>query len=103
MSKPVRLSRQARDEVLAAARRYGEERAELRVEFLAAVDEALDRVVRYASHLAPPPGVDPALGVKRVFMKRFPYSLYFVELPTRLRVLAFAHARRRPQYWIGRR
>ena len=103
MNKPVRLSRQARDEVLAAARRYGEERAELCAEFLAAVDEALERVVRYASHLAPPPGVDPALGVKRVFMRTFPYSVYFIELPTRFRVLAFAHARRRPHYWLGRR
>jgi toxin ParE1/3/4 len=103
MSKPVRLSRQAREEVLEAARRYGEQRAELRIEFLAAVDEALERVLRYAAHLGPPPGIDPALGVKRVFMKRFPYSLYFIELPTRFRILALAHARRRPQYWLGRR
>lgn len=103
MSKAVRLSRQARDEVLEAARRYAEQRAELRADFLAAVDEALGRVVRYAPHLGSPPGVDPALGVKRVFMKRFPYSVYFIELPTRFRVLAFAHASRRPQYWLGRR
>jgi hypothetical protein len=42
------------------------------------------------------------LGVKRVFMKRFPYSVYFIELPTRFRVLAFAHARREPFYWKDR-
>jgi hypothetical protein len=35
-------------------------------------------------------------------MKRFPYSVYFIELPTRFRILAFAHARRRPYYWKDR-
>jgi hypothetical protein len=41
--------------------------------------------------------------VRRVFFKRFPYSLFFIELPTRYRVLAVAHARRRPLYWLERR
>ncbi len=102
MSKPVRLAREAREEVLEAARHYGEEQPELRVEFLGAVDEALERLVRLASHLGTPPGIDPTLGVRRVFMQRFPFSVYFIELPTRFRVLAFAHARRRPFYWRDR-
>jgi hypothetical protein len=37
-----------------------------------------------------PPGIDAMLGVRRVFAQRFPFSLYFVELPTRYRVLAVA-------------
>ncbi|HWU89339.1 MAG TPA: hypothetical protein VN253_18885 [Kofleriaceae bacterium] len=40
--------------------------------------------------------------MKRVFMERFPYSVYFIELPTRFRILAFAHARRKPFYWKDR-
>jgi toxin ParE1/3/4 len=102
MTKPVRLAREARDELHEAARRYGEVRPKLRAEFLAAIDEAIQRLVRMAPHLASPPGIDPALGVRRVFVERFPFSLYFVELPTRFRVLAVAHARRRPFYWRGR-
>jgi toxin ParE1/3/4 len=47
-------------------------------------------------------GFDPGLGVKRVFMKRFPYSVYFIELPTRIRIRAVAHARRKPFYWKDR-
>ena len=43
MAKPVRLAREAREEVIEAARRYGEERPELRVEFLGGVDEVLER------------------------------------------------------------
>jgi plasmid stabilization system protein ParE len=102
MSKPLRLAREARAEVQAAAQWHGRQRAELRAEFLEAVDEVLERLVRMARHLGSPPGIDPALGVKRVFMERFPYSVYFIELPTRFRVLAFAHARREPFYWKDR-
>ena len=102
MNKPVRLAREARDEMHEAARRYASQRAELRVEFLAAIDEAMERLVRLASHLGSPPGIDPTLEVKRVFVKRFPFSIYFIELPTRFRVLAVAHARRRPFYWSDR-
>jgi toxin ParE1/3/4 len=102
MSKPVRFAREARAEVQEAARWYGRQRPELRAEFLEAVDEVLERLVRLSRHLGAPPGIDPVLGVKRVFMNRFPYSVYFIELPTRFRILAFAHAHREPLYWKDR-
>jgi hypothetical protein len=51
MSKPIRLVREARAELHEAARRYGEQRPELRIEFLAAVDETMERMVRLAKHL----------------------------------------------------
>jgi len=103
MTKPVRLAREARDELHDAARRYGEVRPELREEFLDAIDEALTRLVRMARHLGSPPGADPSLGIRRVFVERFPFSVYFIELPTRFRVVAVAHARQRPFYWRDRR
>ena len=74
-TKPVRLAREAREEMLLAAKQYGDKRPELRVAFLAALDDAIERVARLAPHLGSPPGVPSALGVKRVFMKRFPFSL----------------------------
>ena len=102
MVKPIIFAQQARDEVNAAARRYGAERPELRVEFHAAIKEALDRMVRLSRHLGTSPLVDPGLGIKRVFVERFPFSVYFIELPDRFRVLAVAHARRLPFYWRDR-
>jgi toxin ParE1/3/4 len=102
MTKPLRLAKEAREELHEAARRYGAERPELRAEFLGAIDEAIDRLVRLAPHLGSPPGIDRALGIKRVFVKRFPFSIYFIELPTRFRVLAVAHAKREPFYWRNR-
>ncbi|MCB9615550.1 MAG: type II toxin-antitoxin system RelE/ParE family toxin [Sandaracinus sp.] len=103
MTKPVRLLREARLELLDAARWYGDQDVALRQSFLDAVDEAIERARRLAPHLGIAPGTDPELRIRRVFVRRFPYSLYFVELPTHLRVLAFAHARRRPIDWSQRR
>ena len=34
--------------------------------------------------------------------RRFPYSLVYDLQPDYLRILAVAHHRRRPRYWIGR-
>jgi plasmid stabilization system protein ParE len=102
MAKPIIFAPQARAEVNVAARRYGEERPELRVEFHVAVKEALDRMVRLSRHLGTPPLVAAGLGIKRVFVERFPFSVYFIELPDRFRVLAVAHGRRMPFYWRER-
>lgn len=102
MTKPIIFAAQAREEVNAAAHRYGDERPELRAEFHAAIKDALDRMVRLSRHLGTPPFVAPELGIKRVFVQRFPFSVYFIELPTRFRVLAIAHGRRMPFYWRER-
>ena len=42
------------------------------------------------------------VNVRRVFVKRFPFSLYFVVLANHYRVVAVAHARQRPFYWRDR-
>ena len=102
MVKPIIFAPAARQEVNAAARRYGEERSELRFEFHAAIKEALERMVQLSRHLGTPPLVDPERAIKRVFVERFPFSVYFIELPTRFRVLAVAHGRRMPFYWRDR-
>jgi len=59
----------------------------------------MERLVRLARHLGSSPGIDPTLGIKRVFVKRCPLLVYFIELPTRFPVLAVADSRRRPFYW----
>jgi len=72
MSKPVRFAREARAELHEAARRYGEQRSGLRIEFLAAVDEAMEHLVRLAKHLGSPPGIDPILGIKARLCEALP-------------------------------
>ena len=38
-----------------------------------------------------------------LLVRRFPYVLYYLDLPERIWIAAVAHARRRPGYWRSRR
>lgn len=102
MTKPVRFAHAARTEVLEAARWYEQQRRGLRAEFLVSLDEAVVRMVEIGGSLERIPLGDPAFPIRRIHLRRFPYSLVFIELPTRIRVLALAHAARRPGYWRTR-
>jgi hypothetical protein len=46
--------------------------------------------------------VAPALEIRRALLARFPYALVFLVRPDEVRVLAVAHAKRRPDYWLSR-
>jgi len=40
--------------------------------------------------------------IRRALLPRFPYAVIFMDLGEHIRVLAVAHAKRRPGYWLGR-
>jgi len=42
------------------------------------------------------------LGARVLRVDRFPYSVVFLDLESQVRILAFAHGRRRPGYWRRR-
>ncbi len=61
-----------------------------------------ERVMRVAcdsSHRHP---VEKQPDVRRIRMKKFPFTVLFRESSGSVQVLAVAHHRRRPQYWLGR-
>lgn len=101
MSRPIRISEEAEAEAEAAARWYDGKRRGLGDEFLAFVDAAVDLI-------ASNPGIGSRLSgadagdTRRVLMRRFPYHVVYIELPDRIQVLAVAHERRRPGYWLDR-
>lgn len=39
---------------------------------------------------------------RRYLPRRFPFSVVFREAADRIEIIAIAHARRRPGYWLGR-
>jgi toxin ParE1/3/4 len=39
----------------------------------------------------------------RRYLPRFPYAIYYRSLPGEIRILAFKHHSRRPDYWVGRK
>ena len=102
MSKPLRTEEEAEDELSEAIRHYEERRAGLGEDFLAAVDKALARIVRLPGSGAPLPQVPLELGVRRIPVEGFPYRVVYLDTPEAIRILAFAHIRRRPGYWLPR-
>jgi hypothetical protein len=46
------------------------------------------------------PKLDPPL--RRARVRRFPHAVVFIELSNEIHVVAFAHLRRRPLYWVSR-
>jgi toxin ParE1/3/4 len=40
--------------------------------------------------------------VRRIAVERFPYNVIYVERSTAIWIVAVAHAKRRPNYWVKR-
>ena len=98
----VRLSPEAVDEVAEAAAWYRSRRPGLELEFLGEVERVLPLIE--ASPASFPRLVDPPadLVIRRALLPRFPYAVIFTDLGTDVRVLAVAHVKRRPGYWLNR-
>lgn len=41
-------------------------------------------------------------GTQRLTLSRYPFSIIYRELLSEIQVIAVAHAKRRPHYWISR-
>jgi plasmid stabilization system protein ParE len=102
VSKPIRTEEEADQELAEALARYEEQRRGLGHDFLAAVDAVLQRISHFPKTGAAVPQAPPHLGARRVPVNRFPYHIVYLETPDAIRVLAFAHNRRRPFYWLSR-
>jgi hypothetical protein len=89
-------------EVEAAAQWYEAREAGLGIDFVFAVEAAVAQICD--APLAWPmwPGIDPMLAIRRFTMRRFPFAIAYVDLPEEIAVLAVAHAKRRPLYWLAR-
>lgn len=84
-----------------AGRWYETHRAGLGREFLDSVDTAVARIAEAPRMGSLVPGVSDQ-AIRRRPVRRFPYHVVYMELPDRLQILAIAHDRRRPGYWVGR-
>lgn len=95
----VALARGAQDDLWGAVRWYDGERVGLGNDSLAAVTDALDRVV--ALPLAGSAIRLAGLEVRRQRTIGFPYFIMYIVADDVVRVVAVAHQRRRPGYWLG--
>lgn len=88
----------AEQELADAVAYYKEQRLELELEYLEEVEHAVNLLRCY-----PETGSKIRDSIRRLVLPRFPYSLLYRVLEDgQIRVLAVAHHKRRPQYWLGR-
>jgi len=100
--KPIRLSPEAVAELTEAAAWYETRQPGLAVRFLQEIDH-IQRTIQ-SRPLSFPKLANTAddLDVRRALLPRFPYALVFIGLQTETRILAVAHAKRHPGYWLNR-
>jgi len=99
---PVRFAPEIAGELAEAVLWYEERKEGLGTEFLAEIEATLPLVSARPRSFPQLQGLDPVLEIRRALLERFPYALVFLVRPDEVRVLAVAHARRRPEYWLSR-
>lgn len=99
----LELHPEARAELRSAALWYDERRAGLGDEFIAEVSATLDRIGDAPDSYPQWPrtrAADPL--IRKAIIQRFPYVIAFEKHERHVLVLAVAHAKRRPLYWLTR-
>ena len=85
-------------ELIDAAVYYEEENQGLGLEDLSEVERAANLLIRYPNSGSVIRGF-----VRRLILPRFPYSLLYRIVDEELiRILAVAHHKRKPRYWVDR-
>ena len=102
MSRRLIVLDEAEDELIEAENWYERQRSGLGREFRAAIDDGMERLLKAPLAASPIVNLPPSIGARRVLVKRFPYSIVFIEHGEDLWVVAFAHHRRSPGYWRER-
>jgi len=100
VTRPIRTARPASEELTAAVRWYEEQRSGLGAEFFDAVLETLARIAEHPEAGAVAFG---AIEARRMLVAGFPYHVVYRRGVEDIRVLAFAHLKRRPGFWMHRR
>ena len=93
--KPVVINDEAADELDEAIRYYQTKSPGIGLSLAAKVSEAFHRIQRnpqlYPFH--------KDTNVQKCFIRRFPYTVFYMELDEHIVVIAVAHQKRRPDYW----
>ncbi|NHC35244.1 type II toxin-antitoxin system RelE/ParE family toxin [Scytonema millei] len=88
----------AEQEVIDAAAYYEEQSKGLGLSYLSEVEHAINFLIRYLEAGSVVRG-----SIRRLILPKFPYSLlYRILAENRIRILAVAHHKRKPQYWNSR-
>ena len=95
--RPAGFHPEAEDEYFEAIAFYDAEHPNLGDEFVEAVASASAFICANSEA-----GRRVRPTVRRWLVRRFPYALFYVDEPERIYILAVAHHRRKPDYWVHR-
>lgn len=87
----------AREELNEAAAFYEASVAGLGEAFLDDVERAIELISE-----RPRIGASADRGFRKTILRRFPFSIIYVDLDEEILIVAVAHQRRRPGFWRGR-
>jgi hypothetical protein len=98
----VRLALEALDELSEAASWYEKRSEGLGAELLDEVEEVLQRIEALPESFPRLLDVPEDLEIRRALLPRFPYALVFMATEVEKQVIAVAHVKRQPGYWLNR-
>ena len=96
-SRPVRFLGAARRELRRAVDRYDAQGSGLGDELASEVERSVREIAQ-----RPELGSPHLAGTRRVLTRRFPYQVIYRVQDDRVVIVAVAHHRRRPDYWLKR-
>jgi len=102
MTGTFRPEPEASAELEDAALWYEGQRPGLGLEFVQAIDLALEQIAGWPQIGRRVTGLPSDLPARKVPVKRFPYHVVSLPWEGALRILAFAHDSREPGYWLSR-
>lgn len=100
--KLVTLAYEAAEELAEAAGWYESRQNGLAARFLEEFEQCLVWIGTRPSSFPRLLDTAPELDIRRAVLPRFPYGVVFVELADEVRIVAVAHAKRQPGYWLNR-
>ena len=97
--KPVVIHSAARAELDEAIAFYESHAHGLGIDLELKIEEAVEKIRRspesWPSH--------KQSGFRKYFVRRFPFTIFYLDREDDIWIVAVAHARRRPDYWTRRR
>ena len=95
--KPVRIRADAEADIERAFHWYESERAGLGVEFRTELQRTLNLIAEHPRLYSP-----VEQNVRRASLRRFPYGVYYWELPDAIVIFACMHGHSDPRLWRSR-
>jgi len=99
MATSLTVLPEAAEDIVSAARWYDSQRAGLGLELLGALDAAFARI---REHPTLYPFTELAPRHRKAALTRFPYVVIYELRPDEVEVVAVAHTRRFPGFWVSR-